>query len=296
MKRLLPGAFLALSTAFGCADGVEVPTVEVGAGGARLMSEPARTPAEAYEKAYAYLGRAHLNVRRNLETRGQNLVGAREGMELIIRCLEAMQGCVPDPERPKFEPYLTRYGGWLRDLEEGTWGGAFLTDFDRLEREVKSTFNPAVAKVLAAFSREAPPKPRVRALTPDKVEMPEAKTPPADEGTKSSSEPPPPPPVVQARILFRAWSAAHDELVAAYKEQKACRAKFDDVMASLRLLKGQLSGEKASRLQIYIDYYGDVDEKTKGFTALPEKTVEKDIIDELNIAARVIRKEFNPDK
>ena len=40
----------------------------------------------------------------------------------------------------------------------------------------------------------------------------------------------------------------------------------------------------------------DVNEKTKGFTALPEKTTEKDVIDELEVAARVIRKRFGPDK
>jgi hypothetical protein len=57
-----------------------------------------------------------------------------------------------------------------------------------------------------------------------------------------------------------------------------------------------LKGERADKLQIYIDYYGGVDEKTKGFSVLPEKTTDKDIVDELDVAARVIRKEFNPDK
>jgi hypothetical protein len=295
MKRLLPGPLLALLASLGCANGVEIPAVEIGAGGARLMNEQARTPGEAYEKAYSYLGRAHQNVQRNLETRGQNLVGAREAMDLILRCLETMRNCVPEPERPKFEPYLAKYSGWLKALEDGTWGGAFLTDFERLEREVKTAFNPMSVKVLAEFPKAGPPPKRAE-LTPDKVEVPQAKETGTEEVQKPRPEPPPTPPVVQMRILFRAWSSAHDELVAAYKDKKACKAKFDDVVGSLRLLKGQFTGDKATRLQIYIDYYGDVDEKTKNFTALPDKTAEKDIVDELNIAARVIRKEFNPDK
>jgi len=216
-------------------------------------------------------------------------------MELILRCLETMRGCVPEPERPKFEPYVAKYSGWLKALEDGTWGGSFLTDFERLEREVKTTFNPATVKVLADFPKAAPP-PKPAELTPDKVEVPQAKEPAAEETKKPRIEPPTTPPVVQTRILFRAWSSAHDELIATYKDKKACKAKYEDVVGSLRLLKGQFTGDKASRLQIYIDYYGDVDEKTKNFTALPEKTAEKDIVDELNIAARVIRKEFNPDK
>src|SRR5690349_21846906 len=146
MKRLLPVALLAFLASLGCASGgVEIPAVELGAGGARLMNDQARTPGEAYEKAYGYLSRAHQNVQRNLETRGQNLVGAREAMELILRCLETMRNCVPEPDRPKFEPYLAKYSGWLKALEDGTWGGSFLTDFERLEREVKTAFNPASA-------------------------------------------------------------------------------------------------------------------------------------------------------
>jgi len=295
MKRLLPGALLALLPALGCADGVEIPAVEIGAGGARLMNDQARTPAEAYEKSYSYLSRAHLNVHRNLETRGQNIVGAREAMDLIILCLQTMRGLVPEPERPRFEPYIAKYSGWLKALEDGTWGGSFLTDFERLEREVKTTFNPATAKVLAEFPKEGPP-PKPAELSPDKVEMPPAREPAAEEAKKPRPEPPPTPPVVQTRILFRAWSSAHDDLIAAYKDKKTCKEKFDDVVGALRLLKAQFTGDKATRLQIYIDYYGGVDEKTKNFTALPEKTVEKDIVDELNIAARVIRKEFDPDR
>ena len=295
MKRLLPGVLLALSAALGCADGVEIPAVELGADGARFMNEPARNPAEAYDKAYTYLGRAHLNVHRNLETRSQNLVGARESMELIVKCLETMRGCVPEPERPKFEPYLTKYGGWLKDLENGTWGGSFLTDLDRLEREMKTSFNPTSVKCLAEFPKAAPP-PKPAELTPDKVEVPFSKSPAAQEVEKPKTEPPPTPPVVKTRILYKAWSAAHDDLLAAYKDKKACKTKFEDVVESLKLLKAQFTGEKAAKLQIYIDYYGGIDEKTKGFTALPEKTTEKDIVDELDVAARVIRKEFNPDK
>lgn len=273
--------------------------MELNSGGARLMNGQAKNPAEAYEKAYSYLGRAHYNVRRNLETRSQNLVGARDAMELIVRSLETMRACVAETGRARFDPYLTKYGGWLKDLEAGTWGGSFLTDFDRLEREVKSTFDPSTAEVLAEFpgSKPAAPKRPEPVLTPDKVEVPVSKNPASAEPVAPKPEPPPPvPPAVNLRILYRAWSSAHDELIAAYKDKKPCRAKYDDVVGALRLLKDQFNGEKASKLQIYLDYYGGVDEKTKGFTALPEKTTEKDIVDELDVAARVIRKEFNPDK
>ena len=303
MKRLLPAIALA---ALGCADGaMEIPTVELGgSGGARLMNGQARTPGEAYDKAYAALTRSHYNVRRNLEPRGQNEFAAREAMSSIIRSLEIMRACVPDTAYPKFDAYLVRYRDWHKMLENGTWGGSFLSEFERSEREVKAELNPAGAEVLVEFPRARPAKPAKGPaadpdLSPDKVEVPERKPAAAEPPPSKPVEAKPPPPAAPAvspRLLYKAWSAAHDDLIAAYKEKKPCKEKYDDVAESLRLLKAQLGPEKATKLQIYIEYYADIHDKTKGFTMLPEKTTEKDVIDELDVAARVIRKEFNPDK
>jgi hypothetical protein len=308
MKRLLPAIAFAACVAGGCGGGgaVEIPTVELGgAGGARLMNGQARTPAEAYDNAYSQLTRAHHNVRRNLDGRNQNQYGAREAMKQIVVCLDTMRACVPPDHRERFDPYVSRYAGWVKELDTGTWGGSFLTDFDRAEREVKSRFNPSGAELLAEFPAAAPGKkpepekprrPAESGLPDDVVEVPVAKNPPPAEPAPAKPAEPPPNPSATLRVLFKAWAAAHDQLVAAYKEKKACKAKYEEVLESLRLMRAQLAADRASKLQIYIDYYGGIDEKTKGFSALPEKTTEKDIVDELDVAARVIRKEFNPDK
>jgi len=302
MKRQLPGIALAVSLAWGCGGGaVEIPTLELGgAGGARLMNGTAKTPSEAYENAYSQLTRAHYNVRRNLDGRSQNQYGAREAMKQIVGCLETMRTCVVPAGQAPFDPYLVRYAGWVKELDNGTWGGSFLTDFDRTEREVKSKFNPAGTELLAEFPSAPAKKPEPRRpadplLTPDQIEVPVSKTP-------APAEPAPPKPAEPARsdaslrLLYKAWSAAHVELLTGVREKKPCRPKYEEVVESLRLMKAQVSDERASKIQIYIEYYGAVDEKTRGFSALPEKTTEKDIVDELEVAARVIRKEFNPDK
>ncbi len=297
MNRLSPALVLLLAVGGGCGGGAEIPTLELGgSSGARLLNTPGRTPAETYDNAYAQLPRAHLNVRRNLESRGQNQLGAHEALAQILRCLETMKDCVPDADRARFDPYLTRYGAWLKDVENGTWGGSFLTDLERTEQEVKSAFNPSSTPLLAEFptaKKEAPPAP---SLASDKVELPVISNSPAAEAPREKPETPEANPVVTRRILYRSWDRAHKELIAAYKDKKPCKSSYDDVVESLRLLKAKQSGDPAAKLQIYIEYYGGVEEKTKGFTLLPEKTVEKDILDELDVAARVIRKEFNPDK
>jgi hypothetical protein len=305
MRRLFPGIALALSIAAGCADGgMEIPTVELGSDGARLMNGSSRSPVEAYEKAYSNLGRAHYNVRRNLEPRGQNEFGAREAMGNIIRCLDVMRACVPNAGQAKFDPYLARYRDWLKSLEDGTWGGSFLTEFDRTEREVKTAFSPSETEILAEFPKAATTaKPAGSELTPDKVEVPTARpsapppptAPKPAEPVKAKPEPEPASPAA-SRVLYKAWNSAHDELVAAYKDKKPCKPKYDELLESLKLFKAQLPADKASKLQIYIEFYGDIDEKTKGFTVLPEKTTEKDVVDELEVAARMIRKAFNPEK
>src|SRR5687768_16463204 len=302
MKRKLPGIALAVSILWGCSGGaVEIPTVELGgAGGARLMNGTAKTPSEAYEHAYSQLTRAHYNVRRNLDGRSQNQYGAREAMKQLVGCFETMRACVPPADQPRFDPYISRYAGWVKELDDGTWGGSFLTDFDRTEREVKSKFNPASTEVLAEFPRppapeKKPSRPQTE-FTPDQVEVPVSKPPAPAEPARPKPAEPAPNPDASLRLLYKAWSTAHADLLAGYKEKKACRPKLEEVIESLRLMKAQVSGERPSNLQIYIDYYCGVDEKTQGFTALPEKTTEKDIVDELEVAARVIRKEFNPDK
>jgi hypothetical protein len=289
MKRLLPAVALSLAAAWGCSGGaVEIPTVELGgADGARLMNGQAKAPADVYDNAYAQLTRAHYNVRRNLDSRSQNHLAAREAMKQIVGCLEVMRACVPDADRARFNPYLERYAGWQTEVEKGTWGGSFLTDFDRAERELKSRFSPSATEVLAEFPGSAPRKPEPASP---------AKRPGTAEASKPAPADPEGAPKVSVRVLFKAWSAAHADLVAAYREKAVCKAKYEDVIESLRAMKVQLAGDPAAKLQIYIDYYGGVDEKTRGFTALPEKTSEKDILDELDVAARVIRKEFNPEK
>ena len=287
MIRLFPGLALAGCLAWGCSGGAEIPPVEIGgSGGARLMNGQARSPAEAYDNAYAQLTRAHYNVRRNLESRSRNEFAAREAMAQIVRLLDTLRGCAAEAERGKFDPYAARYKGWLHDLEAGTWGGSFLADFDRTEGELKSRFSPAAV----AIRSEAP-------LTPDRVELPKSTaTPPPPEAAPPKPEPPAATPEQTGRIYFKAWDRAHDDLLAGYKSKKDCKLLYQDVVESLKLLKAQKSGDKAAKLQIYLDYYAGVEAKTKGFTALPEKTAEKDIVDELDVAARVIRKEFNPDK
>jgi hypothetical protein len=295
MIRLSPAFVLVLAVGGGCSGGAEIPTMELGGpGGARMINGEARTPAEAYDNAYSQLSRAHINVNRNLESRGQNQLGAREALAQILRCLEIMKACVKEADRSRFDPYLLRYGGWLKDVDNGTWGGSFLTDLERTEREVKSAFNPSTAPLLAEFPAAKPEKPDP-SLAADKVEVPVLKNKPAAEVPKSRPEPEVNP-AVALRVLYKAWDRAHDELIAAYTDQKPCGAKYDEIVATLRLLKDRHSGDAAAKLQIYIEYYGGVKEKTQGFTVIPEKTVKKDILDELDVAARVIRKEFNPDK
>lgn len=296
MIRFSP-ALLAVLAA-GCSS-LEVPPIEIGAGGARLLDGKARDAYDAYLQAYSNLGSQHYNVRRNLDSRGQNLYGAHSAMKLILQYLETMKSLVVPAQREQFDPFLAKYQGWLQDLERNTWGGSFLQELEKTEREVKSKFHPDKVEIaqgadLAGPARPAdppPPPPAAPAPSPGRDPAPAPK--PADP---QPPPPPPAPPAVSTRLLYKAWDRAHEELVEAYKAKKDARARYGDVREALGHLKSANTGKAADLLQYWIDWYARVHDATKGFTALPEKTTEQEIVEELNVAARVIRREFNPDK
>jgi hypothetical protein len=313
--KLLPG--IVLLFALGCAgSGAELPPVEIGGSGARLMSGTGKTPEESYEIAYAQLSKQHLNVRRALEPRGRNLYGASLSMQAILDAFERMRSLVTPPCQVRFDPWIAKYKEWQKEVERDTWGGSFLQDLDVAERRVKEVFSldavelvtaqPIAAKDPPPAIRPAPPAaPRETpvAIPPDKAVLPPARpVPPASEAPvpaeRTASQLPPAAPAGNSRIYYKAWDGFHDALAAAFKAtpRPDCRSKYEDLRDSLQLLKATLSSDRALKLQIYIDYYAAMSEKTRTFSSLPEKTTDKDILDELEVVARVIRKEFNPDR
>jgi hypothetical protein len=313
MKRALAGLFL---MALGCSGGAEVPPVEIGGpSGARLMNGQARTPFDAYDMAYSQVTKQHQNVRRCVDPRTKNLFGAQEALREIIRSLETMRSLVIEPDQPKFDPYLVRYKAWLGAVEKDTWGGSFLIDLDASEREIKSRFYPGTTAIVSEFPaglvKETPaaappaaplPKhdapadiPEDRVLAPPKRSSPTGEPPSAKPPLATDPAPHSEASSISLGLFYSAWDRTHDALVESYKAKKDCRIRFERLMEALRHMKSLLPLDRAAKLQIYIDYYGAISEKTKSFTTLPEKTAEKDIIDELDVAARVLRKEFNPD-
>lgn len=234
----------------------EVPPIEIGGDGdARLLDGRARDAHDAYNQAHAQIAPQHLRTRRSLEPRGQNLHGAQGSIERIISSLETMKALVTSEFQPKFDPYLAKYREWHRDIGRNTWGGSFFQEFDQSEREIKSSLALGSVKIAAETVTHAPGDP------------------------------------APVGLLYRAWDRAHEALVAAFKDKKDCKAPYQDVADALRLMKAKLDGKRAELLQYQIDWYASIHEKTKAFTA----PAEQDVVDDLNVPARVIRKEFKPE-
>lgn len=319
MKHALP---LGLLLWLGCADNAELPPIELGGpGGARLMNGQGRSPQENYEIAHSQLHRQHYNVLRNLEPRSQNPYAARAALDAIVQNLEIMKSLASPADRARFDPYIARYRGWSADVAANRWGGSFTQDVERSEYELKAKLSPDNVEIVAdpAVAAPAPaattsPAPRPapapanapaagvpddKAVTPEKPPAPPAPAPaPAAVAAPAPAPAPAPANASSARLFYKAWDRSHDDLVALYKAKKDCRAAYEDVVGSLRQLHANTDPAKRGKLELYLDYYAGIHEKTKGFTTLPqgEKIAEKDIVDELDVAARVIRKEFNPEK
>jgi hypothetical protein len=224
-----------------------------------------------------------------------------------------MRALVTPAQQAKFDPEIAQYATWKRDIERDTWGGSFLSDFERAERRVKEAFDPAKADLIASLPAAPAAAPAAAAPVARPIETPAASIVPPDKAATtrppSSTETPAPNPTEKApdpapapagngRLFYKAWDRSHDDLVAGYKANPRpdCRVKYGDVIEALKALKATLGADRAQKLQIYIDFYVGLNEKTKTFSALPEKTTEKDILNELDVISQVIRKEFNPDK
>jgi hypothetical protein len=187
-------------------------------------------------------------------------------MERIVESLQTMQSASKLSARPRFDPYLDKYRGWLLDLERDRWGGSFLLELDRAEREVKSLFDPASAEIAAGEPSPAPAGTR----------------PPADTGTLG--------------FLYRSWESAHRALAEAWSGRQDASKPYQDTVAALKLLKGQLAGGRADLVQYQIDWYAALHEKTSGFTRVPPGSKETDVAVDLAVPSRVIEKEFKPVK
>ena len=318
MNRL-PGIVLLVLVA-GCG-GFEVPPVELGSsGGARLMTGGGKNPEEVYENAYAQLTKQHLIVRRSLEPRSRNLYGAAASMQSILDAFATMRSLVSPADQARMDPFIAQYVEWKRDIERDTYG-SFLSDFERAERRVKEAFDIGRVELVAALpaasapketvsapapkpAEKAPPRentpviPSDMAVPPPRTSRPVAEVPAPKPAEKAPDAPPAAAPVASGRIYFKAWKSSHLDLVEAYKANPRpdCRAPYDDVIESLRLLKATLGADRAQKLQIYMDFYAGLNEKTKTFKALPDKTTEQEILGELHIISENVRREFNPDK
>lgn len=256
MKRMIPGVLIFLAA---CADGGIAP-LEIGGDGVRFMNGTPGSASQAYDQAYAWIPPQHRRVYAGLkDARRQSVPAALGAVEKIIQCLETMKACVVDSSKPMFDPYIARYKGWHDDLDRNTWGGGFMTDFEHSEREVRIKFAPGRMEIVAT--------PAV-----------------------------PPPAPVSFRLSYKAWDRAHDDLLKLYREKKDCAAAYKDLSEALALMMGQITGKRAELLTIYTAYYADIHDRTLTFTVLPGKTTGEEIAAELEVAARVLRKELNPDK
>ena len=59
-------------------------------------------------------------------------------------------------------------------------------------------------------------------------------------------------------------------------------------------MHARLSGNDAGKLRSYREFYEGIRKNTSGFTKLPEKTSAEDILQELEIVARWIKRAYKP--
>ena len=295
MKFILPGVLLFLLA--GCSN---LPPISIGGGSIRPMNGTAGNAVQAYDLAYSRMTKQHRNLRQSLDPQSFNIVGARTATATILNAVETMRSLVVPNQQERFDPYIKHYREGLQDLHSGRPNASFLSLTDRYEREIKARLSLKSVKLAGPPPVEAPVVPKRDPVPPsgnlaEKPASTPAEPPVTPPATPAPVQlPPSAPPSISSRLIFKAWEKTHEDLVSTYREKKNCNAAYEDLTEALDLMQPRLSGKKAEKLQSYRQFYEGIRTNTSGFTTLPEKTSAEDILQELEVVARWIKRAFEP--
>ena len=116
---------------------------------------------------------------------------------------------------------------------------------------------------------------------------------PAAGSAKKPAPPPAPakkPGSAKLKILVESWEEVHQDLVKAFSEGKSGKDLSQEAAAALRLMKARIGGKPADRIQFCIECYADISKRTDAFTRVPAGQTREEVVAELNLAARAVRR------
>ncbi len=310
MKRFSFLALLPLFAACAGDKGFELPTLAVGSGGARFLDDDS-TPHKAYNKAYATI----LKKQREIDGLG-NGVGNNPSfldvaLEAILENLKIMQGLIATPAPEKMDPVIAFYSA-MHDLAHRSQlklGSFTKKKLHNMGREVPRKFSPL--DVTLKLQNEGGKAVSGKKPGPPGKTAPEAITIPApiekegeeriirEDGENPTPTPEPekhpaPSSSVEYRLLYRAWTAAHANLVEAFRKKEKTTASYEEVTAALEKISRMLAPKEANSLLVYRRFYTKIHEDTAGFTRVPEGAKEEDVLNDLRIVFSGIQKEIDP--
>jgi hypothetical protein len=266
---------------------VRVPPVGVGGGGARILQD-AKTPAEAYENAFASFTPCHNRVRRGLGTSvQQNYRDAAAALEEVTGNLRIMQALVVDASKPAFDPYIADYADLAKAVDRQNAPANWQTRLDRNEREIKSKFSFLEAQIVTQWPEGMGPQ----ATTP--APKPPA---PAPDSAPAPTPVPPPSPAMPPRLAYRAWKQSHTDLVAAFQGGKEAASPYADVQAALAAMKQGLPAARHAKIDLMLAVYEQQNGETRGFTTVPPHGSKELILKQLDVVKESLEAEYDPDK
>ncbi len=265
MKCLSFLALLPLFAACASDKGFELPTLAVGSGGARFLTEE-NTPHDAYNKAYAAIVKKQREIDETGSDVTTNPIFVKNALESIVHNLKVMQGLLATPDPSEMDSLVAFYTGMNDRAQKGQLrlGTATKKKLHLRGREVPRHFSPVRVTLRATEERI--------------IRAPESK-PPVDTD-------------VEYRLLCRAWSGAHESLVEAFRKREKGAAAFEEVETALEKISGMLPGEKANALLVYRRFYTKIHEETAGFTRSPEGAKDEDVLNDLRIVFSGIQREL----
>ena len=295
MQRALVITVL-LAVSCGGPDIPRLPPLSVGAGGVRMMSE-SRTPAEAYETAFAQLTGLHNRVRMGLGPSEQrNYLDATQALEEIAENLRVMRSVVEESAKPAYEPYIEEYTELALDVGRRRPPANWQTRVDISEKEVKSKFSYAQAPIVA----EWPPGLGPTKESPAPTNTSQAKAPPPQPLAADPFDPKPsapvPAPAMPSRLAFKAWKQSHADLAAAFAGGKDATSAYEDVKSAIAAMKQSIPASRHAKLDLMVAVYEQQHGETKGFSAVPSHGNKELIQKQLDVVRETLETEYDPDR
>ena len=221
-------------------------------------------------------------------------------MDRMVRSLQIMQSAVEEPSATDIGEYVEKYEEVQKIMRNRHVVGSLLQKIELYEREVVRKFSPANIELTAGASTAPKESKGGDGQTADggddDLPPPPGETPPPPTETREEKTEPVDTSSTPFWMLYKSWTQVHGELTKAFREGKDCSKHYRRAVDLVERMSAVVKEKERNTLNLCVKIYRDTNEETGGFKTLPEGVKSEDILNKLEMIARAISHDLDPDR